>query len=391
MRPAGAALAAMALFSTAAGAYPSMIRHGYTQCGACHTDPSGGTLLTPYGRAQSDLLLSTRWGAGKEDEPTAKDDFLFGLVPTPDFLTLGGWFRYGYIWNTVGGTLVDRRLLQMRGDVAAAVRVGPVRAAAELGYASASSAPFTELAWVTRNADGANLVSREHWIGLAFADDAGLVRGGRIYLPFGLRNLEHTSFVRTATRTDINQDQQDGIAVAIAKESWRMEVMAILGNYSLRPDAFRERGLSGYLEVSPFSRLALGVSALVTRADAGLGSEGPTLRQAYGVTARASPWTPLVLLAEVDALITTPLGNGGASAGHADWLQADVEVLRGVHILSAVEGMKPTGGGPSSLGLWGGAAWFVFPHLDLRADWIRRTTTGSPATVTFLLQLNGYL
>jgi len=99
----------------------------------------------------------------------------------------------------------------------------------------------------------------------------------------------------------------------------------------------------------------------------------------------------LVLLAEVDALINTSLGNGGASAGHADWLQADVEVLRGVHILSAVEGMKPPGGGPSSLGLWGGAAWFVFPHLDLRADWIRRTTTGSPATVTFLLQLNAYL
>src|SRR6266850_2000104 len=328
MKPACAALAAMALFSTAAGAYPSMIRHGYTQCAACHTDPSGGTLLTKYGRAQSELLLSSRWGAAKEDEPAARDEFLFGLVPTPDFLSLGGWFRYGYIWNTVGGT---------------------------------------------------------------FVDDAGLVRGGRIYVPFGLRNPEHTSFVRAATRTDINQDQQDGIAVAIAKESWRMEVMAILGNYSLRPDAFRERGLSGYLEVSPFSRLALGVSALVTRADAGLGSEGPTLRQAYGVTARASPWTPLVLLAEVDALITTALGNGGASAGHADWLQADLEVLRGVHILSAVEGMKPPGGGPSSLGFWGGAAWFVFPHLDVRADWIRRSTTGSPATGTFLLQLNGYL
>ncbi len=391
MKPASAAFALMAFFSTAASAYPSMIRHGYTQCAACHTDPSGGTLLTKYGRAQSELLLSSRWGAGKEDEPSAKDDFLLGVLRTPDSLSLGGWFRYGYIWNTIHGTLVDDRLLQMRGDVAAAVRAGPVRAAAQLGYSSASSAPFSELAWVTRNANGANLVSREHWIGLAFADDAGLLRGGRIYLPFGLRNLEHTSFVRAATRTDIDQDQQDGIALAIAKESFRMEVMAILGNYSVRPDAFRERGLSGYLEVAPFSRLALGVSALVTRADAALGSKGATLRQAYGVTARASPWTPLVLLAEVDALITTPLGNGGASAGHADWLQADVEVLRGVHIVSAIEGMKPPGGGASSLGVWGGAAWFVIPHLDVRADWVRRSTTGAPPTMTFLLQVNGYL
>ncbi len=390
MKPASAALTAIALFSTVAHAYPSMIRHGYTQCSTCHTDPSGATLLTKYGRAQSELLLSTRWGAGKEDEPAKTDQFLFGLVPTPDFLNLGGWVRYGYLWNTVSGRLVDDRLLQMRADLAAEVRVGPVRAAAQLGYASPSSAAFTELAWITRNTRAGNLVSREHWIGLAFANDTGLVRGGRIYLPFGLRNIEHTSFVRTATRTDINQDQQDGIAVALSKENWRMEAMAILGNYSLRPDAFRERGFAGYFEIAPLSRLALGLSALATRADAAVGSKGPTLRQAYGLTARAAPWTPLVLLGEVDLLINSSLGNGGASAGHADWLQADVEVLRGVHLLTAVEGMSPPGGGASSLGLWGGAAWFLFPHFDIRADWIRRSTTGSPPTVTYLIQGNGY-
>ena len=63
-----------------------------------------------------------RWGAGKEDEPAKFDQFLFGLVPTPDFLNLGGWVRYGYLWNTVNGRLVDHRLLQMRVDLAAAVR-----------------------------------------------------------------------------------------------------------------------------------------------------------------------------------------------------------------------------------------------------------------------------
>jgi hypothetical protein len=390
MKLTNAALMVIALFSTAAQGYPSMIRHGYTQCATCHVDPSGATLLTKYGRAQSKFLLSTRWGSGKEDEPAKFDQFLFGLVPLPDFLNLGGWARYGYLWNTVNGKLVDNRLLQMRLDLAAAVRIGPVRAAAQLGYASPSSAPFTQLAWVTRNAGWGNLVSREHWIGFAFDNDSGLVRGGRIFLPFGLRNIEHTSFVRTATRTDINQDAQDGIAVAISKEKWRMEVMAILGNYSLRPDAFRERGLAGYFEIAPLSRLAVGLSAFATRADAALGSRGPALRQAYGLTVRAAPWTPLVFLGEVDLLITSSLGSGGVNTGHADWLQADVEVLQGVHILTAVEGMTPPGGGASSLGLWGGAAWFVFPHFDIRADIIRRSTTGSPATFTYLIQGNGY-
>jgi len=285
---------------------------------ACHTDPSGGTLLTHMDGRRA-ICCSARGGAGKEDEPTAKDDFLFGLVPTPDFLTLGGWFRYGYIWNTVGGTLVDRRLLQMRGDLAAAVRVGPVRAAAELGYASASSAPFTELAWVTRNTNDANLVSAS--TGSACIRRRHRPGARRPHLPsLGLRNLEHTSFVRSATRTDFNQDQQDGIAVAIAKEScdgsdghpWQLLAAA-----RRVPRARNCRDTGGVSVLAAGARRQRSGDARGRRS----GSEGPTLRQAYGVTARASPWTPLVLLAEVDALITTALGNGGASAGHADWLQ----------------------------------------------------------------------
>src|SRR5438445_12584521 len=103
MKPASAALAAMALFSTAAGASPSMIRNGYTQCATCHTDPSGGTLLTPYGRAQSELLLSSRWGAAKDAETAATSKFLLGLVDPPDSLTRGGWVPQGYRWNAGEG------------------------------------------------------------------------------------------------------------------------------------------------------------------------------------------------------------------------------------------------------------------------------------------------
>src|SRR5262245_26961058 len=45
-----------------ADAYTWMLRHGYSGCVTCHTDPSGGELLTPYGRAQGDLLLRMRYG-----------------------------------------------------------------------------------------------------------------------------------------------------------------------------------------------------------------------------------------------------------------------------------------------------------------------------------------
>ena len=52
----------VSLFSSRAHAYAWMIKHTYAGCPACHADPSGGELLTEYGRAQSDLLLRMRYG-----------------------------------------------------------------------------------------------------------------------------------------------------------------------------------------------------------------------------------------------------------------------------------------------------------------------------------------
>lgn len=46
-----------------AHAYAWMIKRSYPSCGACHADPSGGELLTAYGRMISSLTLSTTWKA----------------------------------------------------------------------------------------------------------------------------------------------------------------------------------------------------------------------------------------------------------------------------------------------------------------------------------------
>src|SRR5450432_266749 len=52
----------VSFFPSRAHAYSWMIKHGYSGCPVCHADPSGGELLTAYGRAQSDLLLRMRYG-----------------------------------------------------------------------------------------------------------------------------------------------------------------------------------------------------------------------------------------------------------------------------------------------------------------------------------------
>jgi hypothetical protein len=296
--------------------------------------------------------------------------------------------REGYIWNAVDGKIVDRRALQMRADLGADVKIGAFRAAAELGYGSPEGTP--RLAQITHSTNGPNLVGREFWAGVEIFGGEGLLRAGRINVPFGLRNLEHTSFVRTATRTDFNEDQTYGVAFAVSRPAWRSEVMALLGNLSVHPDAYRERGVAGYFEVSASPTTAIGISALAVRADASLTTRVPTFRQAYGGFARVAPWRPLVVQLEADLVAEDQLGSGVRDVGHAEWLQADLEPVRGLHLSGAVEGMK-TGSTPElQRGVWGGLWWFVIPHLDIRADVVERWGQG-PATTTFLVQLNGWL
>jgi hypothetical protein len=55
------------LVSGRAMGFPDLIRHGYTNCIACHVSPNGGGVLTKYGRSLSKELLST-WGREGEEK-----------------------------------------------------------------------------------------------------------------------------------------------------------------------------------------------------------------------------------------------------------------------------------------------------------------------------------
>lgn len=380
----------LALIPRAANAYPWMNRHGYNNCATCHADPSGAGLLTKYGRAQSELLLSSRYSnAAEDEEPSRFTDALFGIVELPDALLLGGWVRNGYVWNTVDGSLADRRFLQMRADLAGQITVGHFRANASVGYAGPDTSALTQQAWVTSNGSGPHLVSREHWLGWD-ASDAVTVRAGRLNLPFGLRNIEHTSWVRAETRTDFNQQQQHGIAVAFNNEHVRAEAMAIAGNFQISPDAYRERGIAGYAEWTFAQGQGVGLSTLVAHVNTDLGVRKETVRQAHGAFARLS-WKRLAVLAETDLFLASIKGSG-TDVGFAGLLQADYEVVQGVHGIVTGEALRRAQTNSEwGLGSWASAAWFFLPHFDLRGDIVRRSGFGGPASMTYLVQLHGYL
>lgn len=397
-RPGGPLLLLLAalLVPGAAHAYPWMIRHGYSGCGVCHLDPSGSGLLTDYGRAQSELLMATRWSSENTEEASPQADFGFGLFKLPEWLFLGVSYRGGELVarattsNDAGlqqSTVTDKRWLHMVADFKAGLRIGRFRASGTIGWLQSAANAIS-----ITSKDSNNIVAREFWAGWELGEEAGLVRAGRINLPFGLRNIEHTAWIRAATRTDINVGQQYGVALQLGSDTVRGEIMAIAGNYQLSPDAYRERGYSGYLETMAAQSLALGLSSLVTRAERGLSTGVPTLRQAHGAFLRWSIVPQLALLSEGDLLLSQRLGSGVLEAGAATWTQLDWEPIQGFHLMPAFETLQQYGDlGRVSLGEWITLDWFPWSHVELRIDLFFRQqpqTGGSTSSIGGLFQVH---
>jgi hypothetical protein len=232
-----------------------------------------------------------------------------------------------------------------------------------------------------------------------------LIRAGRLNLPYGVRIPEHTAWVRDATRTDRESDQQLGLALSYVGENLRAELMGIAGNYQtsltpagqyadLKPGAIREKGYSMYIEGIGSPTFAAGISSKVTyvRLDR-LTKEEESLRQAHGMTMRWGILQNFSLLAEMNALF-----RSRAAAGYVGFAQFDYEPWGGLHFLAtgevldqgrandSTEEVVPGRGNPK-LGGWLGFDWFFYKQLEFRTDVMFRQTE-SP---TIMGQFHMYL
>jgi hypothetical protein len=374
-----------------ADAYTWMIRHSYTGCGICHADPTGGEVLTAYGRAQSELLLSMKWGKADAAEPSGASNFI-GLVELPPQVMLGGSTR-------LATTMKDGELraFPMQMDLYGQFRFGDFFMGGNAGAARVEvGSPHARAAQVTTGQGKVfNMISRNHYLGLDLADGSYTLRAGRLNLPFGIRIPEHTAQVREATRTDRESDQQHGLALAYSSEAARGEIMAIAGNYQINPDKYRERGYSFFFEIMALERTAIGLSSLYTFAKVDRTTlESNVARGAHGGFLRTAIGDPFALLAEMNLLT-----DSTAALGYVGFLQGDFELVQGVHAMATLEllnngipkasaDLAPSPGlGEPQFGGWLSAAWFIFPHFDMRVDAMFRQS----APFTLLSQFHVYL
>jgi hypothetical protein len=361
------------LLPLAANAFPWMVKHGYGSCAACHVDPSGAGQLSQYGRAQAQNILRFRITKPKEEEEVPKSANFLWFLEMPEFLNLSGNIRSGALIRPSSMTAPVVPLI-MAADLYATIGVDRFVFHGSGGFgirnyfAPVIVAPVCNLSTSTTGQCGASFVSREHWVGAKFADDAVMVRAGRIFLPFGLRNNEHTMMVRSLTQTDVNAGSQLGVAVSYNSETLRGEIMGIAGNFAVGPDAYRERGYSAYAEYAFNPKAYLGISSLITYAQLGVSNLQPTTRHAHGLFARFAPTDTFAILAEANFLAwQSP--DALDKIGFASMLQGDFELFQGLHLVGTFEaghtGNKEQG---PSIGGWLSVAWYALPHLEIRID-----------------------
>jgi hypothetical protein len=379
-----------------AWAFPWMVKHNYGSCAACHVDPSGAGQLTQYGRAQADILVRWHVTPRKEDDEVSRTANFLWFLELPEWLNLSGNLRGGPFFRLAPQVAVAPLL--MAAELYGTVNVDRfvLHASGGIGKGPSQYVGPAVVAPVCDGQCGLSFVSREHWVGSKFAEEAVMVRAGKMNLPFGLRNNEHFTYVREKTKTDINVGQQVGVSAAYNSELLRGEVMAILGNYQVGPDAYRERGFSLFAEYAFKPNVTVGLSSLIAWSRADPLEKRPLTRHAHGLFTRFAPVESLAVLGELDLLVWQQPERLDR-IGFAAMVQGDWEPVQGVHLLATVEGAHDGAGqqGPH-LGFWLSAAWYVLPHVEVRLDNVVRRSAPSPSSngstsYSLLLQLHTFL
>lgn len=350
--------AVFAVLPTRAWAFPWMVHHGYTNCAQCHVDPSGAGLLTDYGRAQGEVLLRSQY-KGMPADPDHLGKFLWGAVNLPNVLKLQADVRSLGIPDPQ-----NPEWILMQADLRGGIVAGNFLSSASIGVVNdgAFDARITSFG---KTGDW-GLVSREYWVGYQFFRGFTL-KGGRMYLPFGLRTEHHILYTRDATNTNTNADGQVGLAANYTTKKLRLELMGIAGNFQVSPDDFRKRGYSFSGSYAISKTFEVGVSSLFTTSLLDEETLAPRTFMSEGVTLRTAPVEPLAILFEGDVLLDNQ--DGTTLTGLASNLTLDYEAVQGLHIQGIGEYADTdfASQGRSYNGELG-VQWFFLPHVDFRVD-----------------------
>lgn len=372
------------LLASTGWAEPTFLAKQYTRCTACHYSPTGGGLLTPYGRLLSHRELSTSGPAptadpGAEGDRHGEQDFLYGALGNAlGPVQLGLELRPSHLRIGYPGGHQDLNL-QMNLDL-----VGAVQKNGWTAYGSAGREPPNSAVRNGRTQPDPAFISYEHWISYQI-DDGFRIRAGRFLPAYGVRFADHTTYSRANLDLDRN-DQVYGVELSDTIGRSLVQVMISPGKAESILHDRDHRGVSSaarwQFDLAP--RATIVGSAFYrdsTRSDPHSGAVGTAV--GIAPTSRLSIWT------EVDANLQAK------DLGGRSWLvvnETSVEVYRGVWLKFSPQ-LRTSGGvsGDASVRLGFAADLLPRTHWNVNLGYYYDQVFDAGSASTLLAQLHLYM
>lgn len=318
--------------------FPEMIRHGYANCITCHVSPNGGGLVTSYGRALSQEVLST-WHSENEA------DFLWGTVKLPESLNVGGDFRVVQTHLDTPNSKIGR-FIYMQADAEVAVSLSKFTFLATMGKSHEIDPPkFID-----------NFMSRRHFV-MYQASDSLYLRAGKFQKAFGINLPDHIVGIKRGLGWDYGTETYNVEASWIG-ESLDVFATGVFGRPD-RSELNRDKGVALRAGYSLGETYKAGFSYFY-------GNNQTAKRHIAGPYAYLGFRKDLFLLAEVDFQNQIP-NNSPSAWGWANYGRLDYEVFQGIHLFVTHDLIKSDFKDSNSLkrSYGGGIQFFPRPHFEL--------------------------
>jgi len=344
---------AILIGTSQARAFPETARIGYQNCISCHISPSGGGVLTPYGRGMASDILSTWSYSGEETIGHGLFKDKEGKAfETPEWLQIGGESRWIQTYvNNLQAT--QTQWFPMQNEIETAV-----------GFLKG---------WIVGNLDFlggppgtpnyGNLIS-DRLYGMYNLTDEFYVRAGKYMLPFGINQPNHTAVMAKGLGWDEGMES-DNIEAGYIGEKYNLIVTGDLG----RPDnttLVTEEGVSVNLAYNLLTTHKIGWSAFS-------GSANDSTRFVTGPYGILSFFRKLVFLTQADLQwknFKDPTA-GPEQQGFVTFNRVQYEVVKGIHpyVIHQINYLNNSVVASRYDSYGGGIMWYPRPHFEFWAEW----------------------
>lgn len=327
-------------FSTVTSAFPELISHGYTSCVSCHVSPTGGGIVTPYGRALSDEAISIWSGSETETQ------FLNGKVTLPPWLLLGGDIRAAQLHKD-DPTIRKGVIIFMQADLEAVASINEWKIAGTFGLAQGKEkGTFTG-------------ESRRHYISYQATEKLS-ARVGKFFPAFGIKTPDHVIF----TRKDLGWDQ--------GNETYNAEMIYLSERYEIFLDgiygkiddskAAREKGGSARFSYNFLDSFNVGFSYFQ-------GQTEESNREIFGIFGILGFTESSSLLSEIDFQKTKK--NGDIQNGRVFYNKFSYGIWKGFNATATAQQSHLNILQPDLLKNYYGLGFQAFPkaHYEIQFEW----------------------